>query len=434
MLALVKGTTQLVRGEVPHSSFRNPTSSLETQRVSTPQRTTRQNPLIPQGLSHRRPTTDRDLPPRPRAGLASPALGFSGGSRYERRVSSAASRLLFWYRSRRRDLPWRKNRDPYRVLVAEIMLQQTQVATVAPRYESFLSRFPSVESLAAASEEEVVAAWSGLGYYRRARLLRAAAAQIVARPGGFPRVASALAQLSGVGAYTAAAVASIAFGEAVAVVDGNVERVMTRRLGLAEPVSRAAVRRRIREAAGAMLVEGEAGDSNQALMELGATVCRPRGPLCEQCPVAEDCEGFRLGIPEAFPVKSANRARESLRLLSIWVEEDGALLLFRRPLGEEWLAGMWELPTVSFEGPRESRLASRYGGRFEVGVTIGSYRHAITYRDLTVELARGRWAAQGEIGEGPEARWFAREELAGAALSAMVSKAAAVVERQGLSA
>ena len=180
-----------------------------------------------------------------------------------------------------------------------------------------------------------------------------------------------------------------------------------------------------------MLVEGAAGDSNQALMELGATVCRPRGPLCGECPVAGDCEGFRLGVPERFPVKSARRAREPLRLLSVWVEEDGALLLFRRSLGEEWLAGIWELPTVGLEEASESRLASRYGGRFELGGRLGSYRHAITYRDVTVELARGRWLERGEGNGGPEAKWFAREELAGAALSAMVSKAAAIVRRRG---
>ncbi len=311
------------------------------------------------------------------------------------------------------------------------MLQQTQVATVVPRYESFLERFPDVESLAAATEEEVLAAWSGLGYYRRARQLRTAAGEIVARPNGFPRESSELLKLSGLGEYTAAAVASIAFGECVPVVDGNVERVLARRLGLAEPVDRAAVRRRIREAAATMLVEGAAGDSNQALMELGATVCRPRGPLCGECPVAGDCEGFRLGVPESFPVKPARRAREPLRLLSVWVEEDGALLLFRRSLGEEWLAGIWELPTVGLEEASESRLASRYGGRFELDGRLGSYRHAITYRDVTVELARGRWLERRVRNGGPEAKWFAREELAEAALSAMVSKAAAIVRRRG---
>lgn len=343
-------------------------------------------------------------------------------------MSGPAERLLAWYDAVRRDLPWRRTRDPYRILVAEVMLQQTQVATVAPRYERFLERFPSCEALSAASEEEVLAAWSGLGYYRRARLLQCAAREITRRPEGFPQTAAELAGLSGIGAYTAAAVASIAFGEATPVVDGNVERVVARRLALAEPVARAAVKRQLRAGAAELLVAGRAGDSNQALMELGATCCRPRAPRCDECPLAADCAARQLGSPEAFPVKAEGRPRERHGLLSAWVvREDGRVLLFRRGAGEGWLAGMWELPTVPADGSSEARLGERYGGAFRLGERLGAYRHEVTFRSLRVEVRRASWAGAQEVAEAPEGRWFGGEELAAVATSAMVAKARAVV-------
>ena len=344
----------------------------------------------------------------------------------------AAERLLAWYDEVRRDLPWRQTRDPYRILVAEVMLQQTQVATVAPRYEAFLRRFPTGAALAAAPEEEVLAAWSGLGYYRRARLLQRAARQIAALPGGFPRTAAELEQLAGIGSYTAAAVASIAFGEVVPVLDGNVERVVARWLALGEPVARAATRRRLRAAAAGLLVGDRAGDSNQALMELGATCCRPRAPRCGACPLSDDCAARALGSPEAFPVKAAKRAIERHDLLSVWVErKDGAALFFRRRTDAAWLAGMWELPTVTADGRAEASLAARYGGRFDLGAALGAYRHAITHRSLRVEVRRADWSPEAGMAEGPEAAWLRRPELAAAATSAMVAKALAVVDAAG---
>jgi A/G-specific adenine glycosylase len=343
-------------------------------------------------------------------------------------MSAPAERLLAWYDAVRRDLPWRRSRDPYRILVAEVMLQQTQVATVVPRYERFLERFPSVAALAAASEEEVLAAWSGLGYYRRARLLQRAAREIALRPEGFPRTAAELADLSGIGAYTAAAVASIAFGEATPVVDGNVARVVARRLAIAAPVARAAVQRQLHAGAAELLVAGRAGDSNQALMELGAICCRPRAPRCGECPLAADCAALERGSPEAFPVKTEGRPRERHGLLSAWVaREDGSVLLFRRGAGEAWLAGMWELPTVPADGTSEAHLGERYGGTFWLGERLGAYRHEVTFRALRVEVWRASWAGAREVAEGPEARWFGGEELAAAATSAMVAKARAVV-------
>ena len=219
---------------------------------------------------------------------------------------TAARALLAWYRANRRALPWRESGDPYRVLVSEIMLQQTRVETVLSYYERFISAFPDVETLAAAPIEEVLAKWSGLGYYSRARRLHAAARAIVER-GDFPRTEAELLELPGVGAYTAAAIASIAFGEPVAVVDGNVERVIARLLALDVDPAQGRARRLVRETASRLLVRDAAGDSNQALMELGAVICLPRRPRCLVCPLLDGCAARASGRTEELPVRAPRR-------------------------------------------------------------------------------------------------------------------------------
>ena len=215
--------------------------------------------------------------------------------------SKSVGQLLQWYDSQRRDLPWRaakdQSADPYAVWISEIMLQQTQVQTVIPYFEAFLAKYPDVESLAATSLDEVLASWSGLGYYRRARQMHRAAGEIVAL-GGFPTSAAGLRELPGIGEYTAAAIASIAFGEVVPVLDGNVERVLSRCLAQAEDPKRSRPRRRLRQAAAELLDPRRPGDGNQALMELGATVCRPTSPNCPVCPLAPDCRAHAEGDPE----------------------------------------------------------------------------------------------------------------------------------------
>lgn len=241
-------------------------------------------------------------------------------------------KLLFWYDQNRRDLPWRKNRDPYRVWVSEIMLQQTRVAAVLPKYASFLSRFPSVQKLASAREPSVLSQWSGLGYYRRARNLHAAA-KIVAREGKFPQTAEAWRSLPGIGRYTAAAICSIAFNEPVAVVDGNVQRVLRRLNGRNQSAAKTW------KIAESLLDPDRPGDFNQAIMELGATVCIPGDPLCAVCPIEHLCS--TRGHDHSPPRKPRQQKRKIIFALSL---SNGAVRLVRRSSRESLMPGMWELP------------------------------------------------------------------------------------------
>jgi A/G-specific adenine glycosylase len=244
--------------------------------------------------------------------------------------------LLAWYDEHARDLPWRESRDPYRVWLSEVMLQQTRVAAVTAHYQEFLRRFPTLEKLAAAREASVVAAWSGLGYYRRARMLHAAAKVVPLDNGGrFPETMEGLRELPGIGRYTAAAISSIAFGKPVAVVDGNVERVLQRLSG------KRLAGEELWQAAGYLLDAKRPGDFNQAVMELGATVCTPRAPMCLMCPVVEQCaaRGEMNGAPKAVP----QRKREIHYALDC---RDGQVFLVQRARDASLMPGMWELPEV----------------------------------------------------------------------------------------
>ncbi len=271
-------------------------------------------------------------------------------------IHSLRRNLLSWYDRHRRELPWRRDRDPYRVWVSEIMLQQTRVAAVLDHYARFMRRFPTVQTLAAAREPSVLAAWSGLGYYHRARRMHQAAKVIARERGGiFPRTAEDWTELPGIGRYTAAAVASIAFGEAVAVVDGNVERVLQRLLGEAQGKEAAWQRAE-------MLLDRERpGDFNQAMMELGATLCTPRAPQCLLCPLNEFCATRGVEIARPQP---ARKRREVAYLLA---REGEAVLLVQRAADASLMAGMWELP----EGER-------------AGAPVLRVRHSITDTDYQV--------------------------------------------------
>jgi len=344
------------------------------------------------------------------------------------RISAVAEghRLLAWYEKHRRPLPWRKTpADPYGVLVSEVMLQQTRVETALPYFERFLARFATIEALAEASEEEVLVHWAGLGYYRRARQLHQTAKKIVER-GNFPQTVDGWLKLPGIGPYTAAAVASIAFGLAVPVLDGNVLRVQSRRLGIREPRS-PTQRRRIDQASRELLVDGRAGDSNQALMELGATVCTPADPACGECPLSEGCSAKASGDPEHFPAPRRRRATERHDLVSVLVRDgEGRILLFRRSVEEELLPGSWELPWVESE-PHSSAdlpaaLAARYGGHWRLGARLGFARHQITHRALRVEMRIGEFTGSGEIGEGIEGRWVEPAQVTTLARSSLVDK------------
>jgi A/G-specific adenine glycosylase len=282
---------------------------------------------------------------------------------------------LRWYDQHFRDLPWRATRDPYRIWLSEIMLQQTRVAAVLDHYRIFLERFPNVHALAAASEEAVLAAWSGLGYYRRARMLHRCAQQIAEQHGGgFPQNAETLLALPGIGRYTAAAIASIAFAEPVAVVDGNVERVLQRltAIDLAAPQTW--------QYAQVLLASSRPGDFNQAMMELGATVCVPREPRCTVCPVRRWCmtrgEGLRTG-PPSLRIKKEMWCVMELRGGDGNGSGSGGVRLVQRPRKAALMPGMWELPQSS-ECPRLLPAAARWR----------TFRHSITVTDYTVHVLR----------------------------------------------
>jgi len=338
-------------------------------------------------------------------------------------ISFARRGLLRWFRRHQRDLPWRRSRDPYPIWISEVMLQQTQVKTAVPYFESFLKAFPTVEALAAAPVDRVLAVWSGLGYYRRARQLHQAAREIVRRR-GFPGTARELEELPGIGPYTAAAVASIAFDEAVLSLDGNVERVLSRYLALAEDPKRRRPRAALLAAGAALLDPEHPGESNQALMELGATVCVPRRPRCGECPLKEGCRGHATGEPERFPPPRRRRPSERIAWSVAVVERQGRVLFFRRSEASDFLPGMWELPNVphdaAIEGLQQA-LAASYGGRWRLGEASFKVRHAITYRSLTLHVHRAGYVA-GHRGSGPAAAWIDPSSLAGVGLSSMFEK------------
>ena len=259
------------------------------------------------------------------------------------KVGSFRSALLAWFAAGHRDLPWRGTRDPYRIWLSEVMLQQTRAAAAIPYYEEFLRRFPTAEALANAPESEVLAAWSGLGYYSRARNMRVSAAQI-ANFGGFPESFAAIRALPGVGPYTAAAVASIAFGLPHAVLDGNVMRVIARLDNDGGDVGSPATRRRLQSRADELLETAQPGAFNQAMMELGATVCLPRAPLCLVCPVNASCQARVAGTQNQLPVKLAKPKPERLTSQVVIVENRSRVLLRQRPADARRMAGFWELP------------------------------------------------------------------------------------------
>jgi A/G-specific adenine glycosylase len=291
-------------------------------------------------------------------------------------ASGFAAALTDWYRRERRDLPWRDTGDPYRILVSEIMLQQTRAQTVIPYYERFLQRFPHVNALAEAREQEVLTYWSGLGYYSRARNLQRAA-RAIAAAGQFPSDYDGIRELPGVGPYTAAAVASIAFNAPHAVVDGNVMRVIARLSNDGADIASSRTRVRFQQVADQWLDRRDPGQFNQAMMELGAILCPPRAPRCLLCPVAQFCEGRKAGHQHELPVKRGKAEPRHIQIQVAIIEREGAVLLRRRPDGASVMAGFWELPApddLPSWRPRE---------------TLGSFRHTITHHYYTVTVFRG---------------------------------------------
>ncbi|MBN2207287.1 MAG: A/G-specific adenine glycosylase, partial [Candidatus Aminicenantes bacterium] len=306
--------------------------------------------------------------------------------------------LLRWYRARRRALPWRGETDPYKILVSEVMLQQTTVPAVVPYYERWIALFPNVESLGRAPLRKVLKAWQGLGYYQRARNLRAAAQVVVDRHGGrVPDDPAGIAKLPGVGPYTAAAVLSIAFGKPYPVIDANVRRLMMRFLAIRDEAV-AGRDAKIRPFLEAAISRRSPGDFNQALMELGGRVCRSRRPLCAGCPVRADCAAFAKGIQEIIPAPRTKTTKRIEAVVAV-VERDGAYLIRKRP-ERGLLGGLWEFPGGKRE-PGETRTAAlRRELREEVGVPsrdeklLVKVRHA--YTQFQVDLYAYRCALAGE--------------------------------------
>ena len=296
--------------------------------------------------------------------------------------SDLRAQVLGWYRRGHRDLPWRKTRDPYAIWVSEIMLQQTRVETVIPYFERFLATFPTVHALAEAPLDRVLERWSGLGYYRRARLLHDGARAVAKN--GMPSSAEALRAIPGIGDYTSGAIASIAWGEEAPIVDGNVARVLARIHGIEGDVSRGDEKKRIWELAGVLVRGEDPGALNQALMELGATVCTPRAPKCDACPLASTCDAHRTERTGTIP---AVRKKSSVKLwkrVALVAENKGAILLARRK-DHLVFGGLWEPPGIDGAGPRTATALAR---RFTLGkpARAGDVRHLLSHRDLRVAV------------------------------------------------
>ncbi|WP_245215223.1 A/G-specific adenine glycosylase [Pararoseomonas baculiformis] len=310
-----------------------------------------------------------------------------------------AGPLLAWYDRHRRTLPWRGEADPYRIWLSEVMLQQTTVAAVGPRYARFLTRFPTVEALAAAPWEDVAAEWAGLGYYARARNLHAAARAVAAR-GGFPDTEAGLRELPGIGAYIAAAVAAIAFNRPTVPVDGNVERVVARLVPVREPLPGA--RRLIAPIAARFMEQAEArarpGDFVQALFDLGATLCTPRRPACALCPWREDCAAQRQGIQEELPAKLPKAARKLRHGLHFLARDPAGRLLLRHRPPEGLLGGMLEIPGAPWREEKPWSLEEALPHAPLAGLSWqlrpGLARHGFTHMDLDMRLAEAAAPAQ----------------------------------------
>jgi A/G-specific adenine glycosylase len=334
----------------------------------------------------------------------------------------ASCALLRWYVVDKRQLPWRamegEQPDPYRIWLSEVMLQQTTVAAVKPYFEKFTARWPDVRALAAADEAEIMAAWAGLGYYARARNLIACARKVAAdHDGRFPGDEAGLRALPGIGRYTAAAIAAIAFGRRAVAVDSNVERVVSRLFAVREALPGA--RDRIHAFADSIVPDEGAGDFAQAMMDLGSTICTPRNPDCARCPLALRCEARLEGRPEAYPVKAAKAAKPRRRGIAYWLEHDDHVLLVRRP-AKGLLGGMLGLPTGAWgSSPRPGEGAPIAAEWTEAG----SVDHVFTHFALNLSLLCATAPGRVESGEG--ATWWPVERLGEAGLPTLFARAAA---------
>jgi A/G-specific adenine glycosylase len=323
--------------------------------------------------------------------------------------------LLAWFQKEKRDLAWRHDRTAYRVWVSEIMLQQTQVATVIPYYDRFLEALPDVRALAAAPQDQLMALWAGLGYYSRARRLQECAKRLVQDfDGEFPRDPEVMASLPGFGPYTVAAVGSLAFGLDLAVLDGNVQRVLARLSCFEDCVDKAAGKKSLQVIADALLWPGRAGEWNEALMELGARLCSPYAPRCLECPLAESCLAMKAGCAEGLPVKSKKKAR-AIRQVAVAVLEDGEgrILVRRRPDGG-LLSGLWELPNTVRQGSCATGLSESQRDDFESegdqelegGAPLLAFKHEYSHFTAQIQSCVYRVEESAAWPEAADQRWL----------------------------
>lgn len=324
-------------------------------------------------------------------------------------------RLLRWYTQHARELPWRTSRDPYRVWVSEVMLQQTTVATIRSRFPRFIEEFPTVASLAAASEEQVLRAWEGLGYYRRARGLHAAAKQIVAEHGGqLPDDVPTLMKLPGIGRYTAGAIVSIAFDKPAPVLEANTIRLFARLLGVRDDATTSAAQKQMWQVASELLPQADVARFNQALMELGSLVCTPREPDCPECPVSQWCGAYQSGDLAAIGATTKRVDYINVREAAIIIRKGAQVLVRQCAEGERW-AGLWDFPryAIDSEGPLfaadelRQRIAAQTGINCRIGGLITTLRHGVTRYRIVLDC----YAATYESGRIRAARWVTGREL-----------------------
>ncbi len=324
--------------------------------------------------------------------------------------SSFTSALLRWFAQYGRELPWRGLGDAYSIWVSEVILQQTRIEQGRDYWLRFMERFPDVESLAAASEDEVLRLWQGLGYYSRARNMHAAARQVVEQ-GGFPRTIQGLRALKGVGDYTAAAVGSMAFGLPAAVVDGNVCRVLSRHYGIGDPIDTAKGKRTIHALAQELLPEDQPSAFNQAMMDFGATWCTPRSPRCQECPVGETCEALRTGRVGELPVKGKKPTVRQRHLTYIYIRHEGMTALHRRPAGDIW-QGLWE-PLLVEDGPLPDLGCP-------LTLVASDVKHVLTHRVLVADFYVATPPVRPELP--PEYIWIREQDIGDYALPRLVEK------------
>ncbi len=342
-------------------------------------------------------------------------------------------KLLAWYDRNKRDLPWRRRTgDPYASWVSEIMLQQTQVETVIPYFERFMKRFPTVKALANATDDDLLAHWQGLGYYRRAMHLHKAAKQVAGNGGSFPDTVDGLLELPGVGRYTAGAVASIAFDRRAAAVDGNVMRVFARLFEIEDDISQPRTQQRFWSLAEGLLPRKRCGDFNQAIMDLGATVCTPTNPRCLLCPLSTHCRAFANGDPSRLPVKKRTNAVPEIHHVVAMIRCGDAFLMTKRPAGGLW-SGLWEFPNAAVSNDESEtaalgRVLEAYGVEPDTETEhVGRVTHRLTHRLMQFDVYKSRIDPTATVVMVPDSGWYTRQSIQDVGISTASRKMLEVV-------